>query len=37
MIVFGQSGCIQAKWLHKIKVVVIEEKLFYLGKVLVFE
>ena len=35
MVVFGQSCCIQQKWLYLGKVVVFGQKL-YLGKVVVF-
>ena len=36
MVVFGISGCIQAKWLHWGKVVVFEQKLLYSDNVVVF-
>ena len=35
VIVFGQSGCIRAKWLHSGKNVVFGQKWLYSGKVVV--
>ena len=32
MVVFGQSGCIQKKWLYLGKVVVFGQKRLYSGK-----
>ena len=29
MVVFDQSGCIRAKWLYSIKIVVFGQKLLY--------
>ena len=36
VVVFGQSGCIRANWLHSGKVAIFGQKRLYSGKVVVF-